>query len=142
MEKLKTNNNGTYKGLFFAPINHLERITKALQEMAKTDEELDKAIKEGKKTFEGCDRFIRNNMADLAKELHQREIVFDDDSVHQMARRYMIDPGVSDASQIIKAVADKKGGKNEKSEAEPKKKEKKGAKIIPLTPQMLTLFDD
>lgn len=140
MDKLKTNNNGTYQGLFFAPVNHLQRITEALTEMAKTDEELDKAIKEGKKTFEGCDRFLRNNMADLAKELHQREIVFDDDSVHQMARRYMIDPGVADATQIVKDVADKKGGKNEKAKAESKKKEK-NAKVLPLTPQMVNLFD-
>ena len=132
--KIKTSDNGTYHGFFLAPVNHLQRITDALNRMAETDEELSKAIAEGKKTFEGCDRYIRNNMADLAREMGQREITFDDDTVHFIARYYMVNPDNLDVQNVAKAVKE--------SKKEPKPKAEKKTKVIPITPQMGNLFGD
>lgn len=148
--KLTTSDKGTYHGFFLAPINHLQRITDALNEMAKTDEELAKAIAEGKKTFEGCDRYIRNNMADLAREMGKKEITFTDEDVHFIARYYMCNPDNLDVQNVAKAVTNAKTEKkNTKSKAEPKKEtktetktEKKSAKVMPLTPSMGSLFSD
>lgn len=136
--KLTTGKEG-YHGFFLAPMNHLERIKAALLKMAETDEELDKAIKEGKKTFEGCDRYIRNNMKDLAREMGQQEIVFDHDSVHAIARYYMVTTDNLDVQNAAKAVTKAKEDKPKK-EAKPKKEKK--TKVIPLTPQMGNLFGD
>lgn len=140
---LKTNGKGTYHGFFLAPVNHLQRITDALTKMAETDQELAIAIAVGKKTFEGCDRYIRNNMADLAREMGQREITFDDDTVHQIARYYMVNPDNLDVQNVAKAVKETKKESKPKAEkkpkAEPKKKE---TKVIPLTPAMGSLFGD
>ena len=118
---LGTSEKGTYHGIFLAPMNHLERITNVLTEMAKTDEELAKAIAEGKKTFEGCDRYIRNNMADLMREMHAREVTFCDEDVHLIARWYMCNPDAVDAQNTAKAVAAVKKAKTEKVEKKPKK---------------------
>lgn len=139
---IKTNEKGSYKGIFLAPINHLQRITDALNKMAETDEELAEAIKTGKKTFEGCDRYIRNNMADLARELGTKEITFDDDTIHQIARYYMVNPDNLDVQNVAKAItpkAEPKPKTEKKPKAEPKKENKK---IVPLTPQMGSLFGD
>lgn len=133
---LKTSDKGTYKGLFLAPINHLQRIKDALTEMAETDAELADAIANGKKTFEGCDRYIRNNMADLARAMGTKEITFDDATVHLIARYYMVNPDNLDVQNVAQAV------KKEKAKKEPKPKAEKKSKVVPLTPQMGSLFSD
>ena len=134
--KVKTSENGSFHGIFLAPVNHLQRITDALNKMAETDAELAEAIKSGKKTFEGCDRYIRNNMADLAREIGKKEITFDDDSVHQIARYYMVNPDNLDVQNVAKAVA---SSVKKMPKEQPKKEEKK---VVPLTPQMGSLFGD
>lgn len=139
--KVKENPNGTYKGFFFTPCDHKQRLTDALNHMAETDPELAEAIAKGEKTFDGCDRFIRNNMADLARECGKREIVFDDNSVHEIARLYMLgyvqDKNVA---EVAKKVADKKKSekkpKAEKPKAEtkpePKKEDKPKAQVVDM----------
>lgn len=136
--KIAVNDNGSFHGIFLAPMNHLQRITDALTKMAETDTELAEAIKSGKKTFEGCDRYIRNNMADLAREIGKKEITFDDDSVHQIARYYMVNPDNLDVQNVAKAVVSSVKDKK-KPKDQPKKEEKK---VVPLTPQMGSLFGD
>lgn len=136
--KVKTSENGSFHGIFLAPVNHLQRITDALNKMAETDTELAEAIRSGKKTFEGCDRYIRNNMADLAREIGKKEITFDDDSVHQIARYYMVNPDNLDVQNVAKAVVSSVKDKKKPKE-QPKKEEKK---VVPLTPQMGSLFGD
>lgn len=121
--KMQTSDKGTYHGIFLAPLNHLQRITDALTEMSKTDEELAKAIAEGKKTFEGCDRFIRNNMKDLAREIGKQEIAFDDDAVHTIARWYMINPDAVDVQNAVKQVKESKPKAEKKPKAQKKEKE-------------------
>lgn len=142
---IKANDKGSFHGIFLSPINHFERIKSALLAMAETDEELAKAIAEGKKTFEGCDRFIKNNMKDLMREMHSQEVTFDDASVHAIARWYMVNPDAVDASpkEIVKATKETKKKETKKTEkkAEPKKETKK-TKVVPLTPQMGSLFGD
>ena len=135
--KITTNENGSFHGIFLAPVNHLQRITDALNKMAETDTELADAIKNGKKTFEGCDRYIRNNMADLAREIGKKEITFDDESVHQIARSYMVNPDNLDVQNVVKSVVPTI--KEKKSKEQQKKEEKK---VVPLTPQMGNLFSD
>lgn len=112
--KLSANDQGTYHGIFLAPMNHLERITNVLTEMAKTDEELAKAIAEGKKTFEGCDRYIRNNMADLMREMKAREVTFCDEDVHLIARWYMCNPDAVDVQNVAKVADEVKKAKDKK----------------------------
>ena len=112
--KLSANDKGTYHGIFLAPLNHLERITNVLTERAKTDEELAKAIAEGKKTFEGCDRYIRNNMADLMREMKAREVTFSDDDVHLIARWYMCNPDAVDTQNVAKVAEEVKKAKDKK----------------------------
>lgn len=141
--KMQTSDNGTYHGIFLAPMNHLQRITDALTRMAETDEELAKAIAEGKKTFEGCDRFIRNNMKDLAREMHTQEITFDDEAVHTIARWYMVNPDAVDVQNAVKQVKESKPKAEKKpKESKPKDKRKEQTKVIPLTPSMGSLFGD
>lgn len=136
--KVKENENGTYKGLFFQVCDHAKRIETELRKMAENDQELADAIAEGKRTFDGCDRFIRNNMADLARELGKKEVVFDDDSVHEIARLYMM--GV--ISDVKSAVAQTTTKPKEEKKAEKKKTKKESSKVVPLTPQIASLFDD
>lgn len=119
--KVKENENGTYKGLFFQVCDHAKRIETELRKMAESDKELADAIAKGERTFDGCDRFIRNNMADLARELGKKEVVFDDDSVHEIARLYMMGV-ISDVKSAVKATTKPK---------EEKKAEKKKAKRSP-----------
>ena len=144
--KLQTSEKGTYVGFFLAPLNHRQRIEDELRKMAETDEELAKAIAEGKKTFEGCDRFIKNNMKDIARELKQDgAVVYDDDAVHQIARWYMVNPDAVDVQNAVKAVKQttkEKPKKESKPKEQAKPKKDKGAKVVPLTPQMGSLFGD
>lgn len=137
--KVTTSDNGTYHGIFLAPMNQLERLTKVLTEMAETDQELALAIAVGKKTFEGCDRFIKNNMKDLMREMHAQEVTFDDESVHRIARWYMVNPDAVDVQpkDIVKATK-----KEPKPKAEKKPKTEKNSKVIPITPQMGALFSE
>ena len=142
--KLQTDAKGSYVGFFLPPLNHLQRITDVLTKMAETDEELANAIKEGKKTFEGCDRFIRNNMKDIAREMKANgEVVYADDTVHMIARWYMVNPDACDVQNAVSAVKNTKKAEPKKVEKkEPKPKKEKKTKVIPLTPQMGSLFGD
>lgn len=133
---LKANEEGTYHGIFLAPINHLQRLREELTRMAETDTELAQAIAEGKKTFEGCDRYVRNNMSDLMREMHAREITFCDADVHLIARYYFVNPDCTDVANVANEVAKAKAKEEPKKEP---KKAKKG-KTIPLTEAMGDLF--
>lgn len=137
--KVKENENGTYKGLFFQVCDHAKRIETELRKMAESDQELADAIAKGERTFDGCDRFIRNNMADLARELGKKEVVFDDDSVHEIARLYMMGVISDVKSAVAKTTATKP---KEEKKAEKKKAKKESSKVVPLTPQIASLFDD